>query len=214
MFPEKDHNYPEGYEKTPWCPNSKLVEICNSLAGLKPTPEYFCTNEIENGVWSGDMLNHLEIGDFVPNTSCHRSNLELVSQLKIVKGDVPHLPGDNEIKLKIEKANSKEEMSEIFKSYLSIKSKYDEKNTIIERWRKVIFEITCSTVGDEKNDHFRQFSSSDELSEKEIIEKVEQFTESLDEIVGYKEGTYGYYRGGAMNCPQSPSDGHFGPMVD
>jgi hypothetical protein len=186
MLDERMHNYPEGYEEKPWCPNTKLVQICASLAGVELTPETFCTEELANARYSDGAFQWLEHGDFYPRASCAKVNRELIQQLKIVK-EIVELPSDKEITLKIEDARDLPNKLKILRSYDEVKGAYDQRKAIINRWRNVVFETCCSTVEDENNKHFRQFKSVDELDEKEVIQKVNQFTSALIEITEYND---------------------------
>jgi hypothetical protein len=212
MLDERVHNYPEGYEEKPWCPSTKLVQICASLAGVELTPETFCTETIKNAHYSGRAIQWLESADFHPAASCAKINHKLLDQLKLVKEEISLTP-DNIINRELDQMKSFDAKKTVVDKYKPEREHYSKRQETFARWRNVIFETCCSTPDDEKNVHFRQIKSADELSEAEIIEKVEQFTQSLGEIVGYEEGTIGFYTGGVVNCPQSPHPGHFGPFT-
>lgn len=212
MSREAMHNYPEGYEKKPWCPSTKLVQICASLAGMELTPEAFCTEELFNANYSENIFDWLERGDFLPKVSCMEVNRELIRQMEIVDEDV-EAPSNEEATRKINEAKDMPAKQEIFESYKKAMDKYERRKVIVDRWRKVVFETSVSTTSDEKNEHFRQFKSADELSEDEIFDNVVHFTSALNKITGYVPNLI-LGGGGAINCPQSPEHRHVGSYVD
>ena len=209
MLSESMHNYPEGYEEKPWCPNTKLVQICASLAGVELTPETFCTETIENAQFSEGVINWLERADFYPATSCVKVNQKLNRQLEVIR-KIVKAPSDKDTTKKIAEAKDLPTRLEIFKSYEKAMEEYEKRQSIVDRWRKVIFETCCSTTKDEKNEHFRQFKSADELSENEILDKVRQFTSALNKITKYEPKFIDLSCGEAKNCNQSPSVHHKG----
>ena len=209
MFPELMHNYPEGYKEKPWCPSTKLVQICASLAGVELTPETFCTETIENAVYSEGILNWLEKADFYPAASCVEVNQELDRQLRIVE-KIAEAPSDSDTTQKIAEAKDMPAKLEIFRSYEKAMDGCERRKTIIDRWRRVVFETCCSTTKDERNEHFRRFKSAGELSEEEIIDRVRQFTSTLNKITEYKPRVIDLGCGKARNCRQSPSVRHTG----
>lgn len=207
---EAMHNYPEGYKEGPYCPYTKLVQISASLAGIELTPETFCTETLKNARFSDGAIHWLKQGDFYPRVSCVKVNQELVQQLKIVE-KVVEAPSDKDTTEKIAEAKDLSAKREIFKSYEMSMEKYERRQSIIDRWRKIIFETSVSTTSDEKNPHFRQFKSADELSEEEIVGRVKQFTQALSEITGLQQEWH--IPDGAENCPQSPKHNHYGPYT-
>jgi hypothetical protein len=209
MLDERMHNYPEGYEEKPWCPNTKLVQICASLAGVELTPETFCTETIGNASYSDGILGWLERADFYPATSCVKVNQKLIRQLEAVK-KIVGAPSDKDTTKKITEAKYLPTRLEIFRSYKKAVEEYEKRQTIINRWRNVVFETCCSTTKYEKNEHFRQFKSARELPEGEIIDKVKQFTSALNKITEYEPRFINLSCGEARNCHQSPSVHHFG----
>ena len=205
MFSEKYHNYPEGYEKTPWCPSTQLVQICASLAGVELTPETFCTETLEDARYSDGAIPWLKEGKFYPKPSCVKVNRMLLQQIDLAKTEI-NLPSDNEITLKIEYATDLKAKLKTLESYKKVKDMHDARESTINRWRNVIFETCCTTTSDEKNVHFRQFESADELTEEEITDKVTKFTEALNKITKYNPDPWflDLGLGAAKNCPQSP----------
>jgi hypothetical protein len=212
MFDERMHNYPEGYEKKPWCPNTKLIQICASLANVKLTPETLCTEELYDARFSGGAIHWLESGSFLPKVSCINIECKLVQQIEIVDENA-ETPSDEEATRKINEAKDMHAKQEIFESYKQAMDKHERQKAIVDRWRKVIFETSVCTASDEKNEHFRRFNSADELSEDEIFDKVIRFARALHEITGYEPNII-KGNGGAENCPQSPEHHHYGPYVD
>jgi hypothetical protein len=212
MLGEAMHNYPEGYEEKPWCPNTKLVEICASLAGVKLTPQTFCTEELSNAHFSDGAIHWLKSGDFFPRVSCVKINRELIRQMEVVDEKV-EAPSEEDTTRKISEAKDMSTKSEVFELYKQATDKYEKRKAIVDRWRKVVFETSVSTASDEKNEHFRQFNSADELSEDEIFDKVVQFTLALNKITGYEPDIV-LGGGGAINCPKSPEHHHYGSWND
>jgi hypothetical protein len=212
MLGERMHNYPEGYKEKPWCPNTKLVQIGASLAGIEIAPEDFCTEELSNAHFSEGAIHWLKSGSFFPRVSCVKVEGELIRQMEIVDEEV-EAPSNEEATRKINEAKDMPAKQEIFESYKKAMDEYEKRKAIIDRWRKVIFEVSVSTPADEKNEHFRQFKSADELPEDEIITKVEQFTSALNKITGYEPNVI-KGSGGAENCPQSPEHHHYGSYED
>lgn len=204
------HNYPEGYEKKPWCPNTKLVQICASLAGVELTPQTFCTETINDAHYSGGTIHWLESANFHPAASCAKVNQELIQQLKLAE-KVVEAPSYTDTSQKIIDAKDLSAQLKIFRSYEKVMDEYEKRKTIIDRWRKVVFETSVSTTADEKNEHFRRFKSADELLEDEVVGKVKQFMESLEKIIGFEKETIGWWRGEVKNCPQAPKSRHYGP---
>lgn len=212
MFTETKHNYPEGYKEKPWCPNTQIILICASLANLPTDPETFCYEQIGNARYSRGQIPWLKSADYYPAASCAKIKRKLFEQLALAKVNLALTP-TNAIEQEFEKAQTPEAKNKVLNKYGLEKELYFKKQETIERWRGVIFETCCSTPDDEKNVHFRQIKSPDELSESEIVDKVKQFTESLSKIIGYKEGTVGWYSNGAQNCPQAPEYYHLGPFT-
>jgi hypothetical protein len=213
MLGESMHNYPEGYKEGPYCPYTKLVQITASLAGIELTPQTFCTEELSNARFSEGTISWLKSGDFYPRVSCVKVNRELVRQLEFLNEEVEDFPSDEEVTRRVNKAKDLSTKNDILESYKKTMDKYVKGAIILNRWRKVIFETSVSTLSDEKNEHFRQFKSADELSQEEIVNKVEQFTLALNKITGYEPNVI-KGSGGAENCPQSPGHHHVGPWVD
>jgi hypothetical protein len=209
MFDERAHNYPQGYKEGPHCPNSTLVEICNSLAGNDRTPDNFCTETMENPVFSRGIISLLKSADFYPVASCAISNKMLDRQLEFVKHDFI-LPTEEEIIAKSNGAKTVDEKAKVFKTFDIAKENFNSKKTIIERWRNVIFNTCCATTTDEENPHFRRFDSVSELTEDEIIDRVKSFADALQKIIGYKKESLGWWGNEADNCPRSPSGRHYG----
>ena len=206
------HNYPEGYEEGPYCPYTKLVQITASLANIKFTPQTFCTEEVSNAQFSDGAIHRLKSADFYPRPSCLQINRVLTQQLEIV-GNPVKAPSDEDATKKIAKAKDMPAKLKVFESYKKTKDAYERRKTIVDRWRKVIFETSVSTTSDEKNEHFRQFESENELPEEEIISRVTQFTSLLNKITGYVPNLI-LGGGGAINCPQSPEHHHYGSYED
>jgi hypothetical protein len=202
MLGEAMHNYPEGYQEGPYCPQTKLIQIGALLAGIELTPETFCTEKMENPSYGGPY-HGLESVNFRPAASCTKVNQELFQQLETVK-DIVKLPPEKEVLSKINDAKDLKAKWKIFESYDDTRIRYEQRKAIIDRWRKVVFETSVGTTEDEKNVHFRQFKSADELSEDEIIHKVEQFKAALLKIVGHEENT-GWLSGVVGNCSQAPT---------
>ena len=209
MFDTEKHSYPQGYKEGPYCPNSTLVEICNSLAGNNVTPETFCTETIENARYSDGFVHYIESADFCPAASCAKATKQLVKQLEIVTNKIEP-PSEDFVTNQMNNAKTVEDKIKIADSYKEIKQKYDERESIIERWREVIFKVCCSTTADKKNDHFWRFKSKDELTEEEVVGRVTSFSQALQKVFGHKENTFGWYNDDAINCPQSPHRYHYG----
>jgi hypothetical protein len=203
------HNYPEGYEKKPWCPHTKLINICASLAGSNIDPESFCYEKIKNPIYSGGAINWIIGGNLFPETSCVNVNWALVKQIKIAEMEIV-LPAEFDVDTRISGAESFKERVEIVNTYTKTRAVYDERQSILKRWRKVIFETCCSTPSDEKNLYFRQIKSQDELSEEEIIGRVKHFTAALNKITGYNERLV--RDKSAENCKQSPHFSQIGEI--
>jgi hypothetical protein len=202
------HNYPSGCGKEHLCPYSDLVEICNSLSGLKVAPEEFCTETVENAQYSRGIISNLKSADLHPSASCARSNKLLLEQLETV-GKIASLPSENEYMKRLQQAGNIEVVVGIASAYNVQKGAYEERKSIIKRWREVIFKTCCSTTDDKENHHFRRFSSENELTEEEIIGKVKQFSEALEEIVGYERKSVWWYLNQAKNCNRSPQQHRF-----
>lgn len=207
MFGEGIHNYPEGYEEKPWCPYTQLVQIGVSLAGLEVTPDTFCYQRLENARYSGGAIHYFEGGDFYPEASCSKATKKLIEQLRIVSIKV-EMPSEQATINKMDKTVYLSSKIEVADDYKEKKKVYDQRKMIIDRWRKVVFETSYSTTADEKNVHFRQLESSDDLTEEEIINNVKQFTEALQKIVGFKQNTIGWHIGEVKNCDQAPQTRH------
>lgn len=189
---EPHNNYPEGYEKKPWCPHTELVQTCASLTGVELTPNTFCTEELENARYSDGTPNYLVSGDFHPKASCARINLELCKQLKLAVQEVQLTP-DNIVVEEFSEAETIDAKEAVSDKYFSERERYFKRQEIIDRWRGIIYE---------KDPHFRQLKSPDDLSEEEIINKVGQLEEDLQKIVCYHNNE-------AENCPQSPHFRHY-----
>lgn len=208
MLSESMHNYPDGYKEKPWCPSTKLVQICASLAGVELTPETFCTEELSNARYSEGTIHWFETGDFYPKASCVKVNQILVQQIDII-GKKIELPGEENIAEEIRSANSTADMLVVTTHYTQLKEDFGKRETILNRWRDIIFQTCCSTTSDEKNEYFRQFKTASELPEEEIIDRVKQFTSALNKITEYIPRAINLGCGAAKNCPQSPRVYHY-----
>jgi len=212
MFNERKHNYPKSSGEEPVCPFSDIVEIGNKLSGLSVTPKEFCTESIHNAQYKrGGCFGYSELisANFYPEASCAKSAKLLEGQLKIVAKKVK-LPTDEDVVAKIDSAKSLDNKSEIIQAHEKLKQKHALREGIITRWRQVIFETCCSTTKDNENGHFRRFNSADELTEKEIIDKVNIFSQALNKIVEYEDEMLTRCFDEAKNCPKSPRYHNYG----
>jgi hypothetical protein len=199
MFDERVHNYPDGFEKKPWCPQTKLINICGDLAGVSYTPEGFCTQEHSSLL---DFLNGN--GALYPKTACYRINLALADQLKTI-GTNPQKPSQAEAERKVQSTHDINEQAEIIKKFKDKEDVYNRREEIIVRWRSVIYETCYTKPGDEANDHFEQVESADKLTDEDVVSKVRLFIKTLNKITGYKGDRYiDLGLGAAHNCPQTP----------
>jgi len=112
----------------------------------------------------------------------------------------------------INNAKGLEDKRKLLDSYQTAKNEYTKRAEILGRWREVIFETSCSTTEDKENGHFKRFDSAKDLSDDEVIDRVELFVKALSKIVGYDENHVVYSFGEAKNCPQCPHRHHMGPL--
>jgi hypothetical protein len=183
---ETTHNYPKGSGKEPICPHSELVQICNALAGNEVTPETFCTVKLTNPVWIEGQFTQLISGTYLPMASCAVSNMMLTLQLSFINGQL-----------------SSETIANLTK-------RQKNRNKIMARWRKVIFDTCCLAPDGEENG----IKSPDDLTESYVIEKVTEFAQELQEIHGYEPNYFNWWDGSAQNCEQSPRKSEVGPLID
>jgi len=209
MLDERRHNYPKGFQEKPWCPNTELVQICASLAGIELTSEKFCTETIENARSSEGIAHWLESADFYPAASCVDVNRRLVRQLEVVN-EKADAPSNEDTLQKIDGTKDLSVKLEAFEAYKKAQEKYEKRQTIVDRWRRVIFETSVSTTEDKENKHFRRFESESQLSETEVVDKVIQFLSALNKITGVEPHTIDLSCGKAKNCPQTPIIHHLG----
>ncbi len=188
-------NYPGGYKEKPWCPHTKLIEICTDLAGYETNPEKYCGESVFG----------------FPVTSCIEVNKILKLQLnRVNEKDDTKQPDEEAITKYLSGKASLEEKSQTLEKYKEQLEKYNSRKNILRRWRQVVFDTCCATTSDEKNAHFRQMQKPEDLKEEEVVLKVKQFISSLEAVTGgYEEGVI-RGDGGADNCNQSPRY-HFVP---
>jgi hypothetical protein len=201
MLDERVHNYPEGYCMGPFCPQTKLIQISASLVGIELTAEDFCTQIMSDPNYGGPY-HGLESATLRPAASCSKVNQDLLKQLELVKEKISLTP-DEVINQELNEVEDFDAKKAVIDKYTSERERYSKQQEILIRWRKVIFETSVGTTEDEKNPHFRQFKSADELSIDEIMHKVEQYKAALLKIVGHEENT-GWLHGVVSNCPQAP----------
>jgi len=213
MLSERVQNYPEGYDKKPWCPYSKLVQISALLTGVELDPETFCYEEVEIPELSFGVLHLLRGARSTPKASCSILNKELAEQLKLVAEDVPPVDEDK-INKEIDAATSYKAKKAVIAKHDPEREKYLKKQEILGRWRNVIFETCVSTPEGETNVHFRQIKSSEDLAEEEILSKVKDFKKALGKIVGFPECSLEYMVGKVENCPQAPKHRYERPFID
>ncbi|MGA3291779.1 MAG: hypothetical protein ABSC49_01375 [Candidatus Microgenomates bacterium] len=211
MFDERRHNYPDDYEKGPYCPHTKLIQICASLTGVELTPENFCTEKMSNTRYSDGFIHYLESADFHPAASCAQLNHKLDQQIELAEKKISLTP-DNIIKSKLDKINDISSIKKTADKYATEKELYLKKQEILTRWKTVIFKTSVSTTQDEKNVHFRQFKSEEELPDEEVLNKVKKFKAALEKITGFDKEQFGWYWGEVKNCPQAPTHHHYGPI--
>jgi len=203
MFDERVHNYPDGFEKKPWCPQTKLINICGDLAGISYTPEKFCTQE------HASLLDSLN-GDsaLYPVTACYRINQALVAQMEIL-GTHPQKPSQEEAERKVQSTHDINKQAEIIKKFKEKEDIYNEREGTMTRWRQVIYENCYTKPGDELNEHFSQVASADELTDDDVLSKARIFIKVLQKITGIEPAKKGFVTidlgmGAAHNCPQTP----------
>jgi hypothetical protein len=195
-------NYPQGYGKSPECPHTQLIQICADLAGGQLNPERFCGETIHNARYSEGVAHWLESADYYPETSCVNTNRVLRRQLETVKKAAPK-PNDNEYDQRIDAASDIRKIQGIVNEYAQNKEKYNVREQILGRWRRVVFENCHPSKSDEQNHHFRSYESEDELSDEQVIDEAEQLIQGLEKVTGYKKDII-IGHGGAQHCPQSP----------
>ncbi len=195
-------NYPEGHDGKPWCPQTKLIQIGADLVGKKLDPGTFCAEKMTDVHYSEGAIHYLEHATFSPKVSCLEVHIKLIHQMEIVKANIAE-PDAEVAAAKIKFAKSVEEKVNIVEGMANNMKAYQERTDILKRWKNVIYETSVTHKGDEKNHHFRQFDSPNDIPLEEVIRKVEEYTAAFKKITGYEPFVFGGL-GGAKNCNQSP----------
>ena len=196
-------NHPPETRAKPVCPSSEIISICATLADFQINSNRFCGHEVTHEDSIGPLSGFR--GDiFWPVSTCSNVHGKLGKMIEFTK---EHIEVQNESQIDKILTDTTKSVGERIKTadenMEKVKRKREQEQ-LLARWRNTVWELTCSNKDVEK---------PEDLSEDEIIGKVEAFLKALGNITGpsfEKSLSLSRTTKGAENCPQTPRYGQNG----
>jgi len=194
-------------EGKPLCPNYGLIGLCAELTGIEPEKfdkqKQFC-----------GLRKNLTLGKQTgwPKVACWEIQKDLSMKLAIAQKPADKIEPESSIRRELNSNKSLAEISKSLEKYNQEKSKVEERENILNRFREVIFNNCYVHTGDdaERNPHIKTVSKADDLSTYKVLGQVQTFVSALSEITGRvydpnpKEIFLNEVAQPAHNCKQCP----------